>query len=179
MKTLQGRSLWLWVAVVALTAMPAWADGELDTTFGINGVVKIAFPNSSRGYLRDAAMVNGTIIAAGYVASNGQLPNCSFPDLYIVKLSPTGAIIGSPATYPQHSVECPNELIVDPGTGDIYLVAGSDDKLFLHPNSDPAPVPGSNGGSSGGGSGSLSLLELCATLTLTLSRFAGQFSRRR
>src|SRR5262252_7323956 len=110
--------LQLLFAVVALTASPAWADGELDTTFGTNGVVKITFPNSSQGYLRDAVTVNDVIIAAGYPIT---IP-CSFPDLFIVKLSLTGTVIGSPSTYPQSAIECPMGLAVDPASGDIFLV---------------------------------------------------------
>jgi Bacterial Ig-like domain (group 3) len=131
MKTLH-TCAWFWIAAFSLIATPAWADGELDTSFGTNGVVKINFPNSSQGYLRDAATVNGAIIAAGFAAYNGQLEQCSYPDLFIVKLSLTGAIIGSPSTYPQHTVECPEKALVDPATGDIFLVgfiSGSFDPL--------------------------------------------------
>jgi hypothetical protein len=51
---------------MSLIAIPTWADGELDTNFGTNGIIKIAFPGSSRGYLRDIAVVNGVLEAAGY-----------------------------------------------------------------------------------------------------------------
>jgi len=46
--------------------LPVWADGELDTSFGTNGIVKIGFPNSSLGYLHDVALVSGAIEAAGF-----------------------------------------------------------------------------------------------------------------
>ena len=109
--------VWLCAVLLNLVAVPVWADGELDTTFGTNGVVKITFPNSALGYLRDAATVNGIIIAAGY-------PNatCSFPDLFVVKLSLTGTVIGSPSTYPQNAIECPEGLTVDSESGDIFIV---------------------------------------------------------
>src|SRR5215467_5270127 len=121
-------NLQAWLAVLTLSAMPAWADGELDTTFGTNGVVKINFPNSSQGYLRDAATVDGVIIAAGYRWTNGtDCPRFTnpYPDLFVVKLSSTGAIIGSPSTYPQNVIECPVGLAVDPESGDIFI-AGTD-----------------------------------------------------
>src|SRR5262249_22652380 len=117
-----------WLAVLTLSAMPAWADGELDTTFGTHGVVKINFPSSSQGYLRDAATVNGVIIAAGYRWSNGRdCPSFAnpYPDLFVVKLYPNGAIIGSPGSYPQNAIECPVGLAVDPESGDIFI-AGTD-----------------------------------------------------
>src|SRR5262252_5301901 len=65
----------LWFAVVTVTAMPAWADGELDMSFGTNGVVKIDFPNSTHGYLRAAAVVNGAIEAAGFEPEKVWMPS--------------------------------------------------------------------------------------------------------
>jgi hypothetical protein len=101
--------------------MPTWADGELDSSFGTNGVVKIAFPSSSLGYLRDAAIVNGVIEAAGYEheVEVGCAP--PFPNLFIVRLSLGGTVIGSPGSYAQHAINCPAALVVDSTTGDIYL----------------------------------------------------------
>ena len=52
-------AVWCCAAVASLIAVPAWADGELDMSFGTNGVVKLDFPNSTHGYLRAAAVVNG------------------------------------------------------------------------------------------------------------------------
>ena len=125
MKTLCKREgLWFWVAIATLAAIPAWADGELDNSFGTNGLVKINFPNSPQGYLRDAATVNGVIIAAGYRWTNGtDCPKFTnpYPDLLVVKLSSTGAIIGSPNSYPQDAIECPVGLAVDPESGDIFI----------------------------------------------------------
>jgi hypothetical protein len=124
-KTLKKARLEILFGVVASVALPAWADGELDTGFGTNGVVKIDFPNSSLGYLRDAATVNDVIIAAGYRWTNGiDCPSFAnpYPDLFVVKLSLSGAIIGSPSTYPQNAIECPTGLLIDPASGDIFIV---------------------------------------------------------
>jgi len=67
MSTLQTRTrIWFCAAVASLFALPVWADGELDTSFGTNGIVKIGFPNSSLGYLHDVALVSGAIEAAGF-----------------------------------------------------------------------------------------------------------------
>src|SRR5215471_12329390 len=98
MKTLRNyEGLWLWVAIATLTAVPAWADGELDTTFGTNGVVKISFPDAPAAYLRDVAIVNGVIEVAGFNA----IPGCAARNsLLIVQLSTTGSIIGTPVSQP-------------------------------------------------------------------------------
>jgi plastocyanin len=108
----------------SLAATPVWADGELDTSFGINGVVKIAFPNSSLGYLRDAAVVGGAIEAVGFeYDSSTETAQCTkpFPNLLVVRLSLAGSLMGSPSSYPQNAIQCPTSLIVDPATGDIYV----------------------------------------------------------
>jgi hypothetical protein len=125
-RALKNSSLHILFAVLALTALPAWADGELDTSFGSKGVVKIAFPNSSRGYLRDAAVVNGVIEAAGFEPEfwhRGGTSVCPspFPSLFIVRLSLDGSLIGTPSTIPQQAIECPTDLFVDPATGDIFV----------------------------------------------------------
>jgi hypothetical protein len=121
-------SQWLWAAAAAiLTVTPAWADGELDTSFGTNGIVKIAFPGSSHGYLRDIAVVNGFLEAAGYERESevggSFLVGCStpFPDLFIVKVSLSGAVVGAPSSYGQQIIKCPSSLLVDSATGDIYV----------------------------------------------------------
>jgi hypothetical protein len=54
MKSLTRKTAWLGAAIAAFAAVTVWADGELDGTFGTNGVVKISFPNSMRGYLHSA-----------------------------------------------------------------------------------------------------------------------------
>jgi len=64
MKTSCKRT-WLWAAFVSLAATPVWADSDLDASFGSNGTVRVAFLSSSRGYLRDIAVVNGLLEAAG------------------------------------------------------------------------------------------------------------------
>jgi uncharacterized delta-60 repeat protein len=118
---------WLRAAVATFVAIPAWADGELDTTFGNTGAVKIAFPNSTLAYLRDAAVVNGVIEAAGYArefeVGGNFLVGCTtpFPDLFIVKLSLSGIVIGSPSSHAQKAIKCPSSLAVDSATGDIYV----------------------------------------------------------
>jgi hypothetical protein len=107
--------------------MPVWADGELDTSFGTNGTVKIAFPGSTRGYLRDVAVVNGLLEAAGYERESevggSFLQGCStpFPDIFIVKLSLSGVVMGSPSSHAQQAVQCPSSLEVDSVTGDVYV----------------------------------------------------------
>jgi hypothetical protein len=139
MKTLRTRA-WLWAAFLSLAAMPVWADGELDGSFGANGVVKIAFPNSSRGYLRDIAVVDGFLEAAGYERESevggSFLVGCStpFPDLFIVKVSLSGEVIGSPSGHAQQTIRCPSSLLVDSGTGDIYLTG------YVSPDGSLEPV---------------------------------------
>ena len=126
MKTRRSRT-WLLAALASLAATPVWADGELDTSFGGNGVVKISFPSSSRGYLRDIAVVNGVLEAAGYERESevggSFFQGCStpFPDIFIVKLSLSGAVIGSPSSHQQQAIQCPSSLVVDSATGDIYI----------------------------------------------------------
>src|SRR5262249_6321655 len=122
-------SRWFWVAVMILTAVPAWADGELDTTFGTNGVVKIAFPDAPTAYLRDVAVVNGVIEAAGFNA----IPGCAARNsVLIVQLSPNGSIIGTPVSQPL-SVTCGRRffeivsqptltLSIDPTTGNVFVI---------------------------------------------------------
>jgi hypothetical protein len=114
-------------ALASLAATPVWADGELDASFGSNGIVRVAFPGSSRGYLRDVAVVNGLLEAAGYERESevggSFLQGCStpFPDIFIVKLSLSGAVIGSPSSHAQQTIKCPSSLLVDSATGDIYV----------------------------------------------------------
>ena len=127
MSTLQTRTrIWFCAAVASLVAMPAWADGELDTSFGTNGIVKIGFPNSSLGYLHDVALVSGAIEAAGFERETPIFGGCAtpFPNLLVVRLSLGGTVIGSPGSYPQDAIQCPTALIVDSTTGDIYVIGG-------------------------------------------------------
>jgi hypothetical protein len=83
----------------------AWADGELDSSFGRNGVVNIAFPNSSRGYLYDAAVVNGSIEAAGFERIDPS-NRCAtpFPNLFVVRLSLDGVVIGTTHSRTQQAI---------------------------------------------------------------------------
>src|SRR5262245_55094936 len=54
------------ILLASLFVLPVWADGELDTSFGSRGFVRLALPDSSGAYFRDAAVVNGNIEAAGF-----------------------------------------------------------------------------------------------------------------
>jgi len=116
----------LWFAVVTVTATPAWADGELDASFATNGVVKIDFPNSAHGYLRAAAVVNGVLEAAGFEpefeTGGSFFQGCSnpFPSLFLVTVSLTGTVIGTPRSAPQQAIRCPSGLLIDPDTGDVF-----------------------------------------------------------
>jgi hypothetical protein len=106
---------WFRIAALSLFAVPAWGDGELDTSFGNNGVVKIAFPNAPAGYLRDLAVVNGVIEAAGFYAT------LDATYLLVVQLSTAGSLIGAPVSY-RLTAQTAGELSIDPATGDIYVV---------------------------------------------------------
>jgi hypothetical protein len=117
----------LFVLVVGLftltTSAITRADGELDASFGTKGAVKITFPNASLGRLYDAAVVNGTIEAAGF-ATVSESVGCStpsFPKLLVVRLSLSGQILSSPKSYPQSAIGCPMALAVDTHTGDIFV----------------------------------------------------------
>lgn len=117
----------LWFAAVTVSAMPAWADGELDASFGTNGVVKIEFPNSTHGYLRAAAVVNGALEAAGFEQESeiggSFFQGCSnpFPSLFLVTVSLTGEVIGTPRSAPQQAIKCPSSLLIDSDTGDVFV----------------------------------------------------------
>src|SRR4026209_1919658 len=98
------KRAWLCAGIFTVFPMLASADGDLDTSFGNNGVVKIDFPNSSRGYLRAVAVVNGVLEAAGFEREKVQLgsisPGCSssFPNLFIVKMSLGGEVMVPPSS---------------------------------------------------------------------------------
>ncbi len=96
MNTLQRRTrVWPCVVIASLLAGAAWADGELDTSFGSNGAVRVTFPNSSRGFLYDAAVVNGVIEAAGFErVENAVGCTTPFPKLFILQLSLAGIVSG-------------------------------------------------------------------------------------
>ena len=121
-------SLQLWLAAAVLAATPVWADGQLDTSFGTNGIVKIAFPPASQGfYLHRIAVVNGALEAVGYddVTLNCDYPPSWFPIFTIVRLSLDGAIIGSPHSFTQQAVQCISDVVIDPATGDFYAISGN------------------------------------------------------
>jgi hypothetical protein len=123
MNTLQRRTrVWPYLVIASLLAGAARADGELDTSFGSNGAVRVTFPNSSLGFLYDAAVVNGAIEAAGFErVENPAGCAAPFPNLFIVQLSLTGTVSGSPRSYAQQAIQCPAGLIVDSANGDIYV----------------------------------------------------------
>ena len=125
------KALFLSFLVVIYSALlglshTAWADGELDSGFGTNGVANISFPNSSLGYLYDVAVVNGSIEAAGFERIDpSDLCATPFPNLFVVQLSLGGVVIGSAHSYNQQAVRCPAGLIVDSANGDIYMVGST------------------------------------------------------
>src|SRR5690242_18596861 len=103
-KSLTRKIAWLGAATAALATVAAWADGELDGTFGTNGVVKISFPNSTRGYLHSAqTLANGTIEVAGFEQASG-LPTSTTPppNIFVASVS-AGGTVTSANSYPQAS----------------------------------------------------------------------------
>ena len=78
-KPLPRRPVWLGAVFAAFAALAVWADGELDSTFGVAGVAKIAFPNAPRAYLHAVqTRADGTIEAAGFAEPDG-LPTAAAP----------------------------------------------------------------------------------------------------
>ena len=109
MKTLRKcGSLCLSVAVATLTAMPAWADGELDASFGTNGVATLAVP------VQDISTINGTIEAAGIWTG------LAGGSVAVVRLSPAGTVMGSPQISHQSAITSLTALVRDGVTGDIW-----------------------------------------------------------
>jgi hypothetical protein len=106
---------WFWIAALSLAAIPTWADGELDTSFGTNGIVKIPFPNAALGRLLDVTAVNGGVEAAGFAETAGAT------SLFIAQLSPSGAIVVPSSLYPL-AVGAPKTLGIDSATGDVYVL---------------------------------------------------------
>jgi len=73
MKSLTRRTVWLGAAIAAFAAVAVRADGELDGTFGTNGVVKISFSNSTRGFLHSAqTLANGIEQNAQFLQPNSK-----------------------------------------------------------------------------------------------------------
>lgn len=137
MKSMARKTVWLGAAIAALTAVPAWADGELDGAFGTNGVVKISFPNSTRGYLYSArTLANGTIEVAGFEQASG-LPTSTTPppNIFVASVSAGGTVI-SAQSYPQASppaaLNGPGGAVIAPSNGDVFLVGSNvgSDGLF-------------------------------------------------
>ena len=137
MKSLTRKTAWLGAAIAAFAAVAAWADGELDGTFGTNGVVKISFPNSTRGYLHSAqTLANGTIEVAGFEQASG-LPTSTTPapNIFVASVSARG-IVTSANSYLQSrapaALNGPGGVVIAPRNGDLFVVGsnvGSDGLL--------------------------------------------------
>jgi hypothetical protein len=137
MKSLTRKTAWLGAAIAAFAAVAVWADGELDGTFGTNGVVKISIPNSMRGYLHSAqTLADGTIEAAGFEQASG-LPTSTTPapNIFVASLSPGGTVT-SANSYPQSpapaALNGPGGVVIAPRNGDLFVVGsnvGSDGLL--------------------------------------------------
>ena len=118
--SLSRPNVWLAAAATILVAAVSWADGQPDATFGTNGVVKIAFPASSLGFLYGTALINGQIEAAGFEAPNG-IPSSATPPprLFIAQLSLAG-VVASMQSYSQTAINGPQALVIAPN-GDVIV----------------------------------------------------------
>jgi hypothetical protein len=96
-------TVWCCAAVASLIAVPARADGELDTTFGTNGVAILALP------VQDISTIGGTTEAVGITGS-----------VSVVRLSPAGTVMGSPQISLQSVITRLTALVRDSVTGDIW-----------------------------------------------------------
>lgn len=128
----QRASAWLCTAVAALVAVSAWADGQLDSTFGPNGVVKLSYVNSARGYLYGAQpLANGTVETAGFEDPIGPPSSITpSPNLFITQLSSAGDILRElPPTAKQPNsqtaINGPSGLVVDPSDGGVFIVGSN------------------------------------------------------
>src|SRR5215469_4409475 len=110
-------TVWCCAAVATLIAVPARADGELDTTFGTNGVAILALP------VQDISKIGGTTEAVGIRGS-----------VSIVRLSPAGTILGSPLISPQSVITRPTALVRNGITGDIWAAGYRAKKFCLFPS---------------------------------------------
>jgi Bacterial Ig-like domain (group 3) len=137
MKSLTRKTAWLSAVIAAFAAVAAWADGELDGTFGTNGVVKISFPMSTRGYLHSAqTLTNGTIEVAGFEQASG-LPTSTTPapNIFVASVS-AGGIVTSMNSYPQSpapaALKAPGGVVIAPRNGDLFVVGSNvgSDGLF-------------------------------------------------
>ena len=108
--------MWVCAAVACLATVPTWADGELDTTFGTNGVAILALP------VQDISTIGGTTEAVGMTES-----------VSVVRLSPTGTVMGSPQIYPQNVITRLTTLVRDSVTGDIWAAGYRAKKICLFP----------------------------------------------
>ena len=120
----KSRAIWSAAAAAIMASLVSWADGQPDTTFGTNGVVKIGFPNSSLGSLGGTALINGQIETAGLENSNG-IPNSATPPpkLFIAQLSLAG-VVASMQTFPQTAINGPNGLVIAPN-GDVIVTGAT------------------------------------------------------
>jgi Bacterial Ig-like domain (group 3)/Domain of unknown function (DUF5122) beta-propeller len=123
----QRASAWLCTAVAALVAVSAWADGQLDNTFGPNGVVKLSYLNSARGYLYGAQpLANGTVETAGFEVPIGPPSSITpSPSLFVTQLSSAGDILTGTTPYSQAAINGPRGLVVDPNDGGVFVVGSN------------------------------------------------------
>ena len=110
-------TVWCCAAVATLIAVPARADGELDTTFGTNGVAILALP------VQDISTIGGTTETVGMTAS-----------VSVARLSPAGTILGSPLISPQSVITRPTALVRNGITGDIWAAGYRAKKFCLFPS---------------------------------------------
>jgi hypothetical protein len=110
-------SVRLWLAAATLAAMPVWADGELDKSFGTNGVAILTLP------VQDISTMGGITEAVGMGTR-----------LSVVRLSPTGTVMGSPQISPQNEITALTALVRDSVTGDIWAAGYRAKKFCLFPS---------------------------------------------
>src|SRR5262249_48566928 len=107
----------LQLALVLSFAPAAWADGELDKSFGTNGVAILALP------VQDISTIGGTTEAVGMGES-----------VSVVRLSPAGTIMGSPQISPQNVITRLTALVRDSVTGDIWAAGYRAKRFCLFPS---------------------------------------------
>ncbi len=116
---------------MALAATASWADGELDSTFGTNGVVNIAFPNTTHAYLYGAQkLASGTVKAAGF-EERTRPPGAAapYPELFIWQLPGGGT--ASANSYTQTALNGPSGVVMAPNLGDTFVSGSNADSTGL------------------------------------------------
>jgi hypothetical protein len=128
-RQLHRRAAWLVAAVGLFAAFAAWADGELDTTFGPDGVAKITFPNSTRGYLYGAqTLANGTIEAFGFEQPSAPPTSTSTPpNIFVATVSAAGMVTTSNSfsQAPAAAVNGPGGMSIASRDGDFFIVGSN------------------------------------------------------